>query len=65
MVCFSVIGIQRKVPRSMKEKHKKPYLFKRTDQYSGQDFLEDCLSQYRVDCTSENCLSHRYVKLYL
>ena len=23
------------------------------------NFLEDCLSQYRVDCASENCLSHR------
>ena len=28
-------------------------------------FLEDCLSQHRVDCVSEDCLSHRYVKLYL
>ena len=25
------------------------------------NFLEDCLSQYRVDCASENCLSHRFV----
>ena len=23
------------------------------------NFLDDCLSQYRVDCASENCLSHR------
>ena len=23
------------------------------------NFLDDYLSQYRVDCASENCLSHR------
>ena len=50
MVCFSVIGTQRKVPGSMqagttstkpaqnlKKKHQKLCLFKRTDQYSGQE----------------------------
>ena len=51
MVCFSVIGTQRKVPRSMQtenvkqvcsefekaKKHQKLYWFKRTDQYSGQE----------------------------
>ena len=50
MVCFSVIGTQRKVPRlhasrykvnkpaqNLKKKHQKLYLFKRTDQYSGQE----------------------------
>ena len=49
MVCFSVIGTQRKVPRSvqagttykpaqnLKKKHQKLYLFKRTDQYFGQE----------------------------
>ena len=51
MVCFSVIGTQTKVPRSMqaakrkracseferKKKHQKLYLFRRTDQYSGQE----------------------------
>ena len=50
-VCFSVIGTQTKVPRSMqaaqrqtikpaqnlKKKYQKLYLFKRTDQYSGQE----------------------------
>ena len=24
-----------------------------------RNFLEDCLSQYRADCASEGCLSHR------
>ena len=49
-VCFSVIGTQSKVQRSMQEvnvkpksaqnlkkKHQKLYLFKRKDQYSGQE----------------------------
>ena len=49
-VCFSVIGTQSKVQRSMQEenvkpksaqnlkkKHQKLYLFTRKDQYSGQE----------------------------
>ena len=49
-VCFSVIGTQTKVPRSMQaaqrdkqacseieKKYHKLYLFKRADQYSGQE----------------------------
>ena len=50
-MCFSVMGTQTKVPRSMqaaqrykqacseieKKKYHKLYLFKRADQYSGQE----------------------------
>ena len=46
--------------QNLKKKHQKLYLFKRKDRYSGQEILlEDCLSQYRVDCDAEDCLSHR------
>ena len=49
MVCFSVIGTQKgatqhasrhnvnKPAQNLKKKHQKLYLFKRTDQYSGQE----------------------------
>ena len=72
MVCFSVIGTQRKVPRSMQaaqrkqacsefEKETSETLFiqkNRSVLWPG-NFLGDCFSQYRVDCASEDCLSHR------
>ena len=50
-----------KPAQNLKKKHQKLYLFEKTDPYSGQEssLHEDCLSQYRVDCASENCLSHR------
>ena len=74
MVCFSVIGTQRKVPRSMQEaqpwgKQACPEFEKETSEtlfiqnnrsvFWPGNFLEDCLSQYGADCASENCLSHR------
>ena len=49
MVCFSVTGTQKrchaaykqktlnKSAQNLKKKHQKLYLFKRTDQYSGQE----------------------------
>ena len=72
MVCFSVIGTQRKVPLSMqaaqrkqacsefeKETSKTLFIQKNRSVFWPGNFLEDCLSQYGVDCASENCLSHR------
>ena len=72
MVCFSVIGTQRKVPRSMqaaqrkqaysefkKERSETLFFQKNRSVFWPGNFFEDCLSQYRVDCASENCLSHR------
>ena len=72
MVCFSVIGTQRKVPRSMQAAQRKQacsefeketsetlFIQKNRSVFWPRNFLEDCLSQYRVDCASENCLSHR------
>ena len=67
MVCFSVIGTQRKVRRSIQtenveqvcsefEKETSETLFiqkNRSVLWPG-DFPEDCLSQYRVDCASED-----------
>ena len=72
MVCFSVIGTQRTVSRSMQaenvkqvcsefEKETSETLFiqkNRSVLWPG-NFLGDCFSQYRVDCASEDCLSHR------
>ena len=71
MVCFSVIGTQRKVPRSMqagttqacsefdKESSETLFIQKNRSVFWPGNLLEDFLSQYRVDCASENCLSHR------
>ena len=72
MVCFSVIGTQRKVPRSIqtenvkqvcsefeKETSETLFIQKNRSVFWPGNFLEDCLSQYRVDCASEDCLSHR------
>ena len=69
MVCFSMMGTQRKVPRSMRaaqckacsefEKETSETLFiqKNRSVFWPGNFVEDCVSQYRVD--SEDCLSHR------
>ena len=72
MVCFSMIGTQRTVPRACKpaqlkqacsefEKETSQTLFiqKNRSVFWPGNFIEDFLSQYRVDCASENCLSHR------
>ena len=52
-----------KPAQNLKKKHQKLYLFKRTDQYSGQEISLKiacvALCQYRVDCSSKDCLSHR------
>ena len=66
MVCFIVIGTQRKVPRNMqacsefeKETSETLFIQKNRSVFWPGNFLEDCLSQYPVDCASENCLLHR------
>ena len=47
--------------QNLKKKHHAETLFiqKNRSVFWPGNFLEDCLSQYRVDCASENCLSHR------
>ena len=65
MVCFSVIGTQRKVPRSMQAAQRKQacsefeketsetlFIQKNRSVFWPGNFLEDCLSQYRVHCAS-------------
>ena len=66
MVCFSVIETQRKVQRSTQEAQRSTsllgiwnvsnYIYSKV---WPRNFLEDCLSQNRADCASEDCLSHR------
>ena len=75
MARFSVTGTKRKVPRSMqactacsefeKETSETLFIHKNRSVFWPGNFLEDCLGQYRVDCASEDCLSHRQVKFYL
>ena len=79
MACFSVIGTQRKVPRSICERHNVKQAYSEFEKETSEslfiqknksvfwpgNFLEDCLSQHRVGWASEDCLSHRYVKFYL
>ena len=63
MVCFSVIGTQRKVPRSIqtenvkqvcsefeKETSETLFIQKNRSVFWPGNFLGDCFSQYRVDC---------------
>ena len=67
MMCFSVIGTQRKVPRSIqtenvkqvcsefeKETSETLFIQKNRSVFWPGNFLEDCVSQYRVD--SEDCI---------
>ena len=41
------------------------FIQKNTSVFWPGNFLEDYLSQYRIDCGSEDCPSHRQVKFYL
>ena len=66
MVCFSVIETQRKVQRSTQAAQRSTSLLGiwNVSNYIypkvwPRNFLEDCLSQNRADCASEDCLSHR------
>ena len=66
MVCFSVIETQRKLQRSTQAAQRSTsllgiwnvsnYIYSKV---WPRNFLEDCLSQNRADCASEDCLSHR------
>ena len=68
--CFSVIGNKgatqhasgttlNKPAQNLEKKYQKHYLLKkkRSVFWLG-NFLEEYLSQYRVDCALEDCLSH-------
>ena len=70
-LCFSEKGTQTKAPRSKRHNRKQTcseiekeisetlFIQKNRSVLWPGNFLEDCLSQYRVDCASEDCLSHR------
>ena len=45
--------------QNLKKKHQNFIYSKEQISILARKFLDDCLSQYRVDCASENCLSHR------
>ena len=64
---FHIIVMQRascttlnKPAQNWKKKyHKTLFSQKKGSVFWQGNFLEDYLSQYRIDCASEDCLSHR------
>ena len=49
-----------KPAQNLKKKyHKSLFIQKNRSVFWPGNFLEDYLSQYRIDCASEDCLSHR------
>ena len=73
MVCFSVIGtgkerchasckwhnVKQACSEFEKETSETLFIQKNRLVFWPGNFLEDCLSQYQVDCALEDCLLHR------
>ena len=51
-----------KPAQNVKKKYQRLFIQKNRSVFWPGNFAEECLSQYRVDCASEDCVSYRQVK---